>query len=64
MRVFAKEFLIVKEFLKDEKGQDMVEYALVMGLVALGAVAGLSGLASSIATGIGSVGNKVATYTS
>ena len=54
----------VKRFLRDESGQDMVEYALVMGLIALGCVATLSGLGTSIATGFTSVGTKVTTYTS
>jgi pilus assembly protein Flp/PilA len=32
----------------DEEGQDMVEYALVVALVAFGAVLGMKGLASGI----------------
>jgi pilus assembly protein Flp/PilA len=54
----------VKKFLLDENGQDMVEYALVMGLIAVACVATVNGLATSIATGFGSVGNKVTSYTS
>lgn len=55
---------LVRVFLKDETGQDMVEYAIVMGIVALGCVATMTGLASSIGSGLTSVGNKVTTYTS
>lgn len=35
-------------FLKDEQGQDLIEYALLMAFVALGAVALLSGMGTSI----------------
>jgi pilus assembly protein Flp/PilA len=33
-----------------EEGQDMVEYALVVALIALGAVASMKGVAHSIST--------------
>jgi len=32
----------------DESGQDLIEYALVAALIALGAVAALNGIATSI----------------
>lgn len=35
--------------LADESGQDLIEYALVAATVGLGTVAGVNGLASSIA---------------
>jgi pilus assembly protein Flp/PilA len=50
--------------LKDENGQDMVEYALVMGLIAMGAVAAVKGLTTSISTGFTSIGTKLTAYTS
>jgi pilus assembly protein Flp/PilA len=50
--------------LQDESGQDMVEYALVMGLIAMGAVAAMKGLAASIGTGLTSIGTHVTTDTS
>jgi pilus assembly protein Flp/PilA len=54
----------LKDVFKDENGQDMVEYAIVMGLIALGATVAMKGLATSISTGFSSVGNKLTTYTS
>ena len=39
---------IVKGLHKEEAGQDLIEYALVALLVALGAVTGMTTLASSI----------------
>jgi pilus assembly protein Flp/PilA len=50
--------------LRDESGQDMVEYAIVMGLIAMGAVVAMQGLAASIGTGFTSIGGKVTGYTS
>ena len=38
-----------------EEGQDLVEYALVVALLALAATAGLNGLASAINTGFNNI---------
>jgi pilus assembly protein Flp/PilA len=54
----------LRESLKDENGQDMVEYAIVMGLIALGATAAMKTLATTIGSGFTSVGTKLTTYTS
>ena len=53
-----------KEALRDECGQDMVEYAIVMGLIALGATTAMKGLATLIGTAFTNVGTTVNTYTS
>lgn len=55
---------VLRDVLESENGQDLVEYALVMGLIAMGAVAGMKGLATAIGTGLTSVGTKMTTYTS
>jgi len=39
---------MLKTFWKDECGQDMVEYALVVGVIALGAIVGLQGVRTAI----------------
>lgn len=51
-------------FVKEEDGQDMVEYAVVMGLIALGATVAMKGLATTIGTAFTNVGNTVNSYTS
>ena len=38
----------LRDSLRDENGQDMVEYAIVMGLIALGATAAMKTLATTI----------------
>jgi pilus assembly protein Flp/PilA len=54
----------VECFLMSEDGQDMVEYALVLGLVAMGGVAATEGLATSIGTGLTNIGTKLTSFTS
>ena len=46
-------------FMKDESGQDLIEYALVAGLIGLGAVVAMSGLATKIGTAFNAVGNQL-----
>jgi len=46
-----------------EEGQDLVEYALLVALVALAATAGMKGLATSINTAFGAVGSRLGIYT-
>jgi pilus assembly protein Flp/PilA len=39
---------LLTQFHNDESGQDLIEYALVVALIALAATVGMSGLASGI----------------
>lgn len=48
--------------LKDENGQDLVEYGLVIVLVCLAATAGMGTLANGINDFLGKVSNKLSTY--
>ena len=50
--------------IRDEGGQDLVEYALVVALIALGATASMSALASSFSTAFAGIGGKLSTYSS
>ena len=51
-------------FIQDESGQDLVEYALVVALIALGATASIQSLSSSLSTAFAGVGTKLSTYSS
>ena len=51
-------------FIGDESGQDLVEYALVLALIALAATVSMKTLATNIGTAFTSVGTKLTTYTS
>jgi pilus assembly protein Flp/PilA len=46
-------------FINDESGQDLIEYALVAGLIGLGAVVAMSGLATKISGAFSTVGNNL-----
>ncbi len=55
-----KDQVVNLRFWKDTRGQDLVEYALAAGLVAVAAVAcmpGLSGTVNNVFTKIGSIIN-------
>ena len=55
---------ITIQALRDENGQDLIEYALVVALIALAATAGMQSVATSINAAFTSIGTKVSTYTS
>jgi pilus assembly protein Flp/PilA len=47
------------QLLKDESGQDLIEYALVVALIAFAATAGMSTLAADINSAFGKIGDKL-----
>ena len=47
-----------------EEGQDLIEYALVVALIAFAATAGMNTLATGINTAFTNIGTKLTTYTS
>lgn len=55
---------LTNAFIEDQSGQDLVEYALVLALIALAATVSMKALATSIGTAFTSVGTKLTTYTS
>jgi pilus assembly protein Flp/PilA len=46
--LFAKTYLKIQELLRHEEGQDLVEYALLITLIALAAVGGVNHVASAL----------------
>jgi pilus assembly protein Flp/PilA len=54
--------LAIKAIMK-EQGQDLVEYALVVALIAVGATAGMRTLANDINTVFGNIGTSVTSLT-
>lgn len=48
--------------LMSEEGQDLIEYALVVALIAFAATAGMGKLATSINTAFSSVGTTLSAY--
>jgi pilus assembly protein Flp/PilA len=52
------------ELLKDENGQDLIEYGLLVALVAFAATAGMTTLATDINTAFTKIGSTLTSYTS
>lgn len=50
---------VLKNLLKDDSGQDLIEYALVAALIGLGATAAMSGLATTIGNALTGVGTQL-----
>jgi len=48
----------------NKAGQDLIEYALVVALIAFAAAAGMSSVATQINAAFTSIGAKISTYTS
>jgi pilus assembly protein Flp/PilA len=50
---------LINEFLSDETGQDLIEYALVAALLAVVAISGLNGLAGKINSEFTKIGSDL-----
>ncbi len=53
--------LALREYLMREDGQDLVEYALVVALIAFGAVTAMKGLGTEINTAFNTISKDLAT---
>ena len=53
---------VMLQILKDENGQDLIEYALVVALIAFAATAGMSTLAGALNTAFQNIGTKLSSY--
>jgi len=51
--------LALQQLLRDESGQDLIEYALVAAIIGLAAVAAMTTLASNISNAFSAVGSKL-----
>ncbi|MGI4831651.1 MAG: Flp family type IVb pilin [Janthinobacterium lividum] len=49
----------LRSFVNDESGQNLIEYALVAGLIGLAAVTAMTGLGTSIKTAFNSVASQL-----
>jgi pilus assembly protein Flp/PilA len=53
----------MKRLWSEEEGQDLVEYALLVALVALAATAGMNSIANAINTTLTNIGTSLTTAT-
>jgi pilus assembly protein Flp/PilA len=54
----------LRRLIMQEHGQDLVEYALVVALVAFGATSGMKALAGGLNTAFSNISSKMGTYVS
>ncbi|MDR3776757.1 MAG: Flp family type IVb pilin [Terracidiphilus sp.] len=54
-----KIYIKIQSLMAREEGQDLVEYALVVALIALGATAGMGALATNINTAFTTIGGNL-----
>lgn len=52
----------IKSLMVEDEGQDLIEYALVVALIAFAATAGMGTLATSINVAFGHIGTKLGVY--
>jgi pilus assembly protein Flp/PilA len=57
------EMQALTKFLLDQRGQDLVEYAIVASLISLAAIASMHSVARAISTAYVTFGSRFAAYT-
>jgi len=60
MRIdLSSTFIVLRRLLVREEGQDLVEYALIVALIALAATAGMNTLATDLSNAFSSIGTTI-----
>jgi pilus assembly protein Flp/PilA len=59
MNKLTTRFYLILQALREEHGQDLIEYVLIGGVVGLAAIAGMSNLASNLNTAFGTIGGHI-----
>jgi len=61
--ILLKLYIKIQDLLHEEDGQDLVEYALIVALIALAATAGMNTLATAINNGFTTLGTTLTNAT-
>jgi pilus assembly protein Flp/PilA len=48
LNLYFKAQHLLKSAVKDERGQDMIEYAIMLGIIAVGAIASITAIAGKV----------------
>jgi pilus assembly protein Flp/PilA len=56
-------YIKTRNLVLEDDGQDLIEYALIVALIAFAATAGMSSVASTINNAFSNVSNTLTTYT-
>jgi pilus assembly protein Flp/PilA len=62
MRDFLLKYYLKAQILREEQGQDLIEYALVVALIAFAAAVGMGTVASKINLAFTNIGTKLTSY--
>ncbi len=57
--LFLKLYIKIQALLSQDEGQDLIEYALIVALIALACTAGMKALATAINTGFTNLGTTL-----
>jgi pilus assembly protein Flp/PilA len=60
---FMLRVIQLQNLMSDERGQDLIEYALVVALIALACTVGMKTVATAINLAFTNIGTKLGTYT-
>jgi pilus assembly protein Flp/PilA len=63
MKDFLTKLYVKVQIFREDNGQDLIEYALVAGLIALAATAGMNTVAGDINNAFTAIGTKITSYT-
>lgn len=64
LKLYVKMQSLKDTLIADQSGQDLIEYALVVALIALAATAGMGTVATAISNAFAKIGSRLTTYTS
>jgi pilus assembly protein Flp/PilA len=64
LKFYARMLDLKTPLVNNQSGQDLIEYALVVSLIALAATAGMGAVASNISNAFVHIGSHLTTYTS
>jgi len=63
MRSLLLKLYVKARLWREDNGQDLIEYALVAGLIALAATAGMQSVAADINSAFSNIGTQITSYT-
>jgi pilus assembly protein Flp/PilA len=64
MKDFMLKVFVKAQILREDHGQDLIEYALTAALIALACTAGMGKIATAISAAFTGIGSRLTTYTS
>jgi len=64
MRDFLLKQYVKAQIFRDDQGQDLIEYCLVVALIAFAATVGMGSVASKINVAFTNIGTKLTSYVS